>query len=761
MRLKIEPSASNSAETLVGESAPAATYSADLRALVAEGVAAAQAGDRARARVLLTQATDKDPANSEAWMWLASISEYPEELLVFLNKVLECDPSNQRALDWHASTCSLIAKNFVHRGVAAKDEGNLDLAMDCFEKAIANDEKSEMAWFWKASIAPEESVVIASLNRVLEINPENDDARTALAAIDDARIEQRYLAVQKTVAEGNWYEALSELDDFLADNLASVEAWTLRSHISSSIEEKLLCYERVLSLEPSNEFAAAGREFLTTLNAAVKPAVAEQPPVAEGSAVVDEIEGSEQFAVQDSAEESEDADASAIAMPTDIPLEDAAPRSSGLETRVDPPVFFAEEEKVEPAAEYVPKSEPEVDPMIMAAVLAELEANDKTDVLDPIEEVETHFDGEIHISSDDANADSYSHADAEQLRGIPDGSPFNELVEDRKVEQPVEPLFDDGDKILESTVIDFPASAEASNGVTDFLKAYDERFSEEPSEAPQSAEEIAAEAAIHETVSAPLIASKPEYECPFCAAEIAPQAFSCKDCRAILSLDDLEGILASSTGDLEQIHEAVVEMEASWNTREFTARELTDLGMGHLNLKNFDRGLRYLQEAARLDPDNVIFVSQVNSLAIRLDEIHRHDASVDSQPKGCSILVVDDSATVRKLISNKLEKHGHTVICASDGVEAMEAIDNFTPELVLLDITMPRMDGYQVCKMIRAHETAKEVPVVMISGKDGFFDKVRGKMSGCTGYITKPFGPETLMKALDTYLTQPAQPVVE
>src|SRR5690606_33749855 len=161
------------------------------------------------------------------------------------------------------------------------------------------------------------------------------------------------------------------------------------------------------------------------------------------------------------------------------------------------------------------------------------------------------------------------------LQGIPDGSPFNEMVEDRKVEQPEEPLFDDGDKILESTVIDFPAAAETSNGVEGFLKAYDERFSEEPSEAPQSAEEIAAEAAIHETVGAPLIASKPEYECPFCAAEIAPQAFSCKDCRAILSLDDIEGILASSTGDLEQIHEAVVEMEASWNTREFSARELT------------------------------------------------------------------------------------------------------------------------------------------------------------------------------------------
>ncbi|KXK00736.1 MAG: response regulator [Acidobacteria bacterium OLB17] len=748
MRLKIEPSAHTPAEALVSESAPAAAYAADLRSLVAEGVAAAQAGDRARARILLTEATDKDPANSDAWMWLASISEYPEELLVFLNKVLECDPSNQRAIDWHASTCSLIAKNFVHRGVAAKDEGSNELAMECFDKAIEHDNNSEMAWFWRASIAEDESIVVESLNRVLEINPDNDDARSALASIEDARIEKRYLAVQRTVADGNWYEALNQLDEFLEDNLTSVSAWTLRSHISSSIEEKLLCYERVLSLDPSNEFASAGRDFLMALAAAVKPAIVEQPPVEEvaidAPSAVEDIE----------AEASDDVDA--IAMPTDIPLEDPRPAPTGLETRLDPP-YFGEEAKVEPAPEYIPAGEPEVDPMIMAAVLAELEANAKADVLDPIEEVEPHFDGEIHISSDD----EAEKVNAVGLAGEPDGSPFNDLAEDRKVEQPESPLFEESDKVLESTVIDFPAEDGSATGVEDFLKAYDERFSEEPVEAVRSAEELAAEAAIHETVSAPLISSVPEYECPYCAAEAAPQAFSCKDCRAILSLDDIDALLASSTGDLERIHDAVVEMEASWNTREFTSRELSDLGIGHLNLKNFDRGLRYLQEAARLDPDNVILVSQVNSLAIRLDEIHRREASVEAQSKGCSILVVDDSATVRKLISNKLEKHGHTVICAADGVEAMEAIDNFTPELVLLDITMPRMDGYQVCKMIRAHETAKDVPVVMISGKDGFFDKVRGKMSGCTGYITKPFGPETLMKALDTYLTQPSQPVVE
>ncbi|MEO8042858.1 MAG: response regulator, partial [Acidobacteriota bacterium] len=67
--------------------------------------------------------------------------------------------------------------------------------------------------------------------------------------------------------------------------------------------------------------------------------------------------------------------------------------------------------------------------------------------------------------------------------------------------------------------------------------------------------------------------------------------------------------------------------------------------------------------------------------------------------------------------------------------------------------TMPRMDGYQVCKQIRSNNSTKDVTVVMISGKDGFFDKVRGRMAGTTGYITKPFGPETLMKAVEMYLS--------
>ncbi|MCC6327930.1 MAG: response regulator [Acidobacteria bacterium] len=124
--------------------------------------------------------------------------------------------------------------------------------------------------------------------------------------------------------------------------------------------------------------------------------------------------------------------------------------------------------------------------------------------------------------------------------------------------------------------------------------------------------------------------------------------------------------------------------------------------------------------------------------------------------KGKTILVVDDSPTVRKLIAGKLEKSGHEVHCCGDGIEAMSQLSTLRPDLILLDITMPRMDGYQVCKLIRGDVATKDTPVVMISGKDGFFDKVRGRMAGCSGYITKPFGPETLMKAVESYLNPDA-----
>ena len=85
----------------------------DLESLVKKGIAAAQSGDREQARKLLSQATAIDPASEDAWLWLASISEYPEELLAFLNRVLEINPENERACEWRVATKSVLAKTFV------------------------------------------------------------------------------------------------------------------------------------------------------------------------------------------------------------------------------------------------------------------------------------------------------------------------------------------------------------------------------------------------------------------------------------------------------------------------------------------------------------------------------------------------------------------------------------------------------------------------------------------------------------------------
>jgi twitching motility two-component system response regulator PilG len=240
--------------------------------------------------------------------------------------------------------------------------------------------------------------------------------------------------------------------------------------------------------------------------------------------------------------------------------------------------------------------------------------------------------------------------------------------------------------------------------------------------------------------------------CPFCTAENEANTFECRSCRAVLTLSDIEAILSNRNADRETIQQAVTNMEAEWNLRDFDGRELTMLGIGYVNLRSFDEGLKYLNEALLLEPNNVILSGQINTLAIRLEEMRRQNEAHGAMVKGKNILVVDDSATVRKLTSSKLEKAGHNVTCAVDGVEALAMIAENMPDMIFLDISMPRMDGYEVCKQVRSNPATKHLPVVMISGKDGFFDKVRGRMAGTTDYITKPFGPDALMKALETYL---------
>lgn len=116
------------------------------------------------------------------------------------------------------------------------------------------------------------------------------------------------------------------------------------------------------------------------------------------------------------------------------------------------------------------------------------------------------------------------------------------------------------------------------------------------------------------------------------------------------------------------------------------------------------------------------------------------------------VLVVDDSETIRRSAEIFLRLTGLEVILSPDGFDALSKIIDFNPSLVLVDIMMPKLDGYQLCQIIRQHPAYEKLPVIMLSSKDGVFDRARGRLAGSDEYLTKPFTRDGLLGAVGTYL---------
>ena len=113
-----------------------------------------------------------------------------------------------------------------------------------------------------------------------------------------------------------------------------------------------------------------------------------------------------------------------------------------------------------------------------------------------------------------------------------------------------------------------------------------------------------------------------------------------------------------------------------------------------------------------------------------------------------TVLVVDDSKTIRRTAETLLGKEGCTVVTAEDGFAALAMIVEHKPDIIFVDIMMPRLDGYQVCSLVKNNAQFKHTPVVMLSSKDGLFDKARGRIVGADQYLTKPFGRNELLEAI-------------
>lgn len=120
--------------------------------------------------------------------------------------------------------------------------------------------------------------------------------------------------------------------------------------------------------------------------------------------------------------------------------------------------------------------------------------------------------------------------------------------------------------------------------------------------------------------------------------------------------------------------------------------------------------------------------------------------------QGVKVMVIDDSKTIRRTAETLLKKAGCDVVTATDGFEALSKITDQNPDVIFIDIMMPRLDGYQTCALIKNNQLYKNTPVILLTSKDGLFDRARGRIVGSDQYLTKPFTKDELLGAISAHI---------
>lgn len=120
--------------------------------------------------------------------------------------------------------------------------------------------------------------------------------------------------------------------------------------------------------------------------------------------------------------------------------------------------------------------------------------------------------------------------------------------------------------------------------------------------------------------------------------------------------------------------------------------------------------------------------------------------------KNLKVMVIDDSKTIRRTAETLLQREGYEVITAVDGFEALSKIAEVNPDIIFIDIMMPRLDGYQTCALIKNSQHYQNIPIIMLSSKDGLFDRAKGRIVGSDEYLTKPFSKDELIGAIRAHV---------
>ena len=260
------------------------------------------------------------------------------------------------------------------------------------------------------------------------------------------------------------------------------------------------------------------------------------------------------------------------------------------------------------------------------------------------------------------------------------------------------------------------------------------------------------------------ISEGPFPRCPFCWVPLESEAITCGYCKSHLLIHN--SFFDSDHCGNEEVLKSAVKRYSEVIAREKNPQAHYWLGITYLNMGNYENALNYLDLAFKLAPQEKFYSTQ-------LDVLLKHTASSGSLLSNESpavhnssgadtmsinetvrkkILVVEDSSTIRKVVSITLNQKGYEVIEAGDGLEALSKLNEANPDLILLDIILPKMDGYRILSIIRENPDFKNIPVIMLTSKDGIINKVKGKVAGSSAYLTKPFDPERLVETIERYI---------